>query len=98
MTLQTDPEGNEGRHLRKFVDFTNTRVLEVGCGEGRLTWKYAAKPAFTVGFDLDVTALRIAQLDRPAGLTSKVDFVAASARSIPFADEQFDIAVLSWSL
>ena len=98
MTLQTDIEGNERRFLHRFVNFTNKRVLEVGCGEGRLTWKYAAKSVLTVGFDSDLTALRIAQLDRPGDMTSKAHFSAASAQYLPFAKEKFDIAVLSWSL
>ena len=34
MTAEKDPEGFERKHLHKFADFANKRVLEVGCGEG----------------------------------------------------------------
>ena len=98
MSLQTDAEGNERRYIHKFVDFRDKRVLEIGCGEGRLTWKYAAKTALTISFDSDLTALRIAQVDRADDLASRVLFMGASAEYLPFVKEKFDIAVLSWSL
>ncbi len=98
MTLQKDPEGNEVKYLHKFGDFKNKRVLEVGCGEGRLTWKYASASTLTVGIDSDQTALRVARADSPVDLRTQVHFSGASARNIPFAHETFDIAILSWSL
>jgi hypothetical protein len=38
MTVQKDPEGTEIHHLAKIADFADQNVLEIGCGEGRLTW------------------------------------------------------------
>lgn len=93
-----DPEGNETRHLRDFADFAGKRVLEVGCGEGRLTWRYASASSLTVGLDPDRTALRVARIDRPSDLADKVHFANAHAEYIPFRKETFDIAVLAWSL
>jgi len=98
MTLQRDPEGFEKKVLHKFVDFSNQHVLEIGCGEGRLTWKYAAAPNLTVGFDPDQDALRVARADSPHDLRGHVHFAQASASHIPFSKETFDIAILAWSL
>ena len=98
MTLQKDPERNESKYLHDFVDFTNKRVLEVGCGEGRMTWQYAKKTHTTIGVDLDTDALRIAQIDRPSELAHKVLFSSAASEYLPFSKETFDIAVLAWSL
>jgi tRNA G46 methylase TrmB len=41
MAVTKDPEGNEMSTLHAMVDFKNRQVLEVGCGEGTLTWRYA---------------------------------------------------------
>jgi len=93
-----DPEQNETRHLRQFVDVTGKRVLEIGCGEGRLTWRYASASSLIVGLDPDKDALRVATIDRPSDLANKVHFVNTQAEHIPFHKEIFDIAILAWSL
>jgi ubiquinone/menaquinone biosynthesis C-methylase UbiE len=98
MPLQKDPEGFERKIIHKYVDFTDKRVLEVGCGEGRLTWKYAASTRQVAGIDLERNDLRVACIDRPSDLENKVLFTQASARNIPFDHEKFDIAILAWSL
>jgi ubiquinone/menaquinone biosynthesis C-methylase UbiE len=98
MTLRKDPEQNESRHLKKFVDVAGKRVLEIGCGEGRLTWRYASASSLTVGLDPDRNALRVASADRPSDLRNKAVFINAHAERIPFHKETFDIAILAWSL
>ncbi len=98
MTLFKDPEGNEKKHLHRAVDFNSKRVLEIGCGEGRLTWQYASASSLTIGLDADKNAVRVASIDRPTKLNNKVYFSAAQAEYLPFRKETFDIAILAWSL
>lgn len=98
MTPQKDPEGSEKKYLHKFADFKQARVLEIGCGEGRLTWKYAGISSLTVGLDPDHTALRVAHAESPHDARTQTHFSCASARNIPFSRETFDIAILAWSL
>ena len=98
MTLQKDPENKERKTLQRFIDFTKKRVLEIGCGEGRLTWQYAKETRSTIGIDLDADALRVASIDRPSDLTGKIHFVRAESEHIPFSKETFDIAILAWTL
>lgn len=98
MTLQRDPERNEPKYLHKFADFTNKRVLEIGCGEGRMTWQYAKETSTTIGIDSDRDALRIASADRPYNLATKTFFACAASEYLPFSKETFDIAILAWSL
>jgi ubiquinone/menaquinone biosynthesis C-methylase UbiE len=98
MSIQKDPEGYEEKILHRFARFEGKHVLEIGCGDGRLTWKYATSARSVTGVDVELDDLRLARADRPYGLESKVTFTQSSARHIPFPREIFDIAVLAWSL
>jgi ubiquinone/menaquinone biosynthesis C-methylase UbiE len=97
MTLQKDVERNETKYLHRLAAFEGKRVLEIGCGEGRLTWKYAQETLATVGIDPDKDALRVAMADRPAGLEKKVCFSLGTSEQLPFSKEAFDLAVFAWS-
>jgi ubiquinone/menaquinone biosynthesis C-methylase UbiE len=98
MKPQKDPEGFERKFLHQFVDFNDARVLEIGCGDGRLTWKYASASHGTFGLDPDSDELRVAQADCPPDLHGRVHFTRASAYHLPCPKEKFDIAILAWSL
>jgi ubiquinone/menaquinone biosynthesis C-methylase UbiE len=98
MALQKDPERTETKYLHKFADFTGQRVLEIGCGDGRLTWRYAKSARFVAGIDLEADDLRLATIDRPSNLERTVTFARADSIRIPFAKEKFDLAILAWSL
>ena len=98
MSLQKDPEELEKRTLHNLLDVQGKNVLEVGCGEGRLTFKYAGMAKQVTAFDPDHDALRIARADCPIDLHKLVHFTRASAKHIPHSKETFDIAILAWSL
>jgi ubiquinone/menaquinone biosynthesis C-methylase UbiE len=98
MKTETDPEAYEEKIIHRFVDFSRKHVLEVGCGDGRLTWKYGKAAGRVTGFDIEMDDLRLARADRPADLEDRITLTRASARHIPFPRETFDIAILAWSL
>jgi predicted RNA methylase len=52
-----DPEGAHLAALRKLADFRARRVLEVGCGDGRLTLGIAAEADSVLAFDPDAEAV-----------------------------------------
>lgn len=100
MTVQTDPEGTETKNLLRLADLTSAggkRVLEVGCGDGRLTWRYARMVSQVLGIDLQADDLRVAVIDRPADLSSRVGFARADALRLPVAAASFDLAIFAWS-
>ena len=96
--VQKDPEGNESKRLHGLVDFAGRRVLEIGCGDGRLTWQYARKALSVTAIDLEAQDLRLATIDRPSALAATTRFVRADSIHLPFVKEKFDLAVLAWSL
>lgn len=97
MTLQQDTEKNEAKNLYRLVDFAGKRILEIGCGEGRLTWQYANEARSVMGIDLDLDALRVASIDRSSDLQDKVSVACADSVHLPFQKDKFDLAILAWS-
>ncbi len=99
MTVQVDPEGTETRVLRRYAELESGMKsgLEVGCGDGRLTWRYASDVERVAGIDLNVDELRLATIDRPGDLSRRVSFLRANAIRLPFKSEAFDLAIFAWS-
>lgn len=93
-----DPEKTEQFYLYGHASPRGKRVLEIGCGDGRLTWRYAPEARYHIGLDLNLTRLGQARRNRPVAMSSRVDFAAAQAGALPFADKSVDLALFSWSL
>jgi ubiquinone/menaquinone biosynthesis C-methylase UbiE len=93
-----DPEGAHLASLRRIADFGGASVIEVGCGDGRLTAGLAEEAANIFAFDPDGTDVAAARARLAAGLAARVTFRVGSAREIEIPRTQFDIVVFSWSL
>jgi 2-polyprenyl-3-methyl-5-hydroxy-6-metoxy-1,4-benzoquinol methylase len=98
MGVQLDPERHEIEALFDIVDdFAGKRVLEVGCGDGRLTWEYADRAAFVTGIDPDPEEIATAIEGTPSGLIGNVEFVVSGIEGFN-ASLPYDLVILSWSL
>jgi ubiquinone/menaquinone biosynthesis C-methylase UbiE len=97
MTVLKDAEHTEPRTLRSFADFEGRRVLEIGCGDGRLTWGYARSARYALGIDLDRDELRIANIERPSDLEPSVGLAQADSIRLPAGTGAFDLAIFAWS-
>jgi ubiquinone/menaquinone biosynthesis C-methylase UbiE len=93
-----DPEGAHLAALRRLVDFAGARVLEVGCGDGRLTLGIAESAASVFAFDPDAEAIDRAREALPVELTDRVTYTAGSATELEIPRSAYDIVVFSWSL
>jgi len=93
-----DPEGAHFAALQRVADFAGANVLEVGCGDGRLTVPVAQHAASVFAFDPDEDAVEAAREALPAELAGRVSFAAAAATAIEIPRSAFDIVLFSWSL
>jgi 2-polyprenyl-3-methyl-5-hydroxy-6-metoxy-1,4-benzoquinol methylase len=98
MPVLLDPEDTETNALHDYADFTGKRVLEIGCGDGRLTWRYADRAASVVAIDPKAEDIEIALEDCPEELRPTIEFRAVRLEELELPAEKFDLALLSWSL
>jgi ubiquinone/menaquinone biosynthesis C-methylase UbiE len=93
-----DADGSERRAIRELVDFSGKEVLEIGCGNGRVTWCYADSAASALALDPRERDIEQARLRTPRSLRGRVTFVAADATVLEFPAEAFTVALLSRSI
>jgi 2-polyprenyl-3-methyl-5-hydroxy-6-metoxy-1,4-benzoquinol methylase len=83
---------NFEHHLADLLASTDPQsVLDIGCGEGVLTHRWATElaPRRVVGVDLDDPLIAAEWAKRSA---PNLEFVAHRAEALPFADDEFDVA------
>jgi len=74
------------------------RVLDLGCGDGRLALGVAPYAKRVDGLDPDPEAIAAAKTNaRQAGVRN-VRFAAGAAQRLPYPDKTFDVVILSWTL
>jgi 16S rRNA A1518/A1519 N6-dimethyltransferase RsmA/KsgA/DIM1 with predicted DNA glycosylase/AP lyase activity len=94
MAILEDPERHEVRALASLVpSFGGLRVVEIGCGDGRLTRRYAARAASVLAIDPDATA--VAAL---AGRMKNVDARAVAIEDLSLPPHSADVVLFAWAL
>jgi 2-polyprenyl-3-methyl-5-hydroxy-6-metoxy-1,4-benzoquinol methylase len=80
----------EGTLEELFVQAAPASLLDVGCGEGVLTHKWAPRlDGRVVGIDLDDPQLHAEWATRQA---PNLEYMVMKAENLPFADDAFDTA------
>ena len=92
------PDGFELGLIERYVSLRRKRVLEIGCGDGRLTFQYAPRASSVLAIDPDSESIGAAiARQRELGLAN-VRFSQASVERLPARGARFDVAIFSWSL
>ena len=98
MTYTLDPEGEEIRVLHRLIDFQGKDILEIGCGDGRLTWRYADRAASILAIDPKENKIALAREHTPEHLRSSIEFQIADITTLAPPEAAFDLAIFSWSI
>jgi ubiquinone/menaquinone biosynthesis C-methylase UbiE len=94
MAIVEDPEGHEAAALAEAgVTFGGLRVLEIGCGEGRLTRMYAHAAASVIAIDPNPGAIA-----RLIARLPTTDARVASFDAFELPPLSVDLALFAWSL
>ncbi len=92
------PSGMEVRLIQRYVGLTGRRVLEIGCGDGRLTRQVARLASSVVAIEPDPAKIALALRQTASSGISNVSFRVGSAERLRLSGELFDVALFSWSL
>jgi 2-polyprenyl-3-methyl-5-hydroxy-6-metoxy-1,4-benzoquinol methylase len=102
MSLRLDPEGHEIAALTAFLPRpSGLRVLEIGCGDGRLTRRYAHMAARVLAVDSSALELAEFSATMPNGLAGRIELRECAIETLemrPGDAADFDVVLMSWSL
>ena len=93
-----EPSALELKTIRSLANFSGQRVLEIGAGDGRLSWPFAPEAALWIALDPDAEEVGLAASALHAKTSPTVRLVLGDGRTLCFPDESFDVALFTWSL
>ncbi len=99
MVIRVDPERNEIGALKEVGEWRDKKVLEVGCGDGRLTLRLATlRPKLIHAIDPNADIIRTARKNLPMGFAQQIHYKVGSVSELKYPANSFDRAVFSWVL
>ena len=91
--MEQDVDGIEFRKMLELVDFRGKSVIEIGCGDGRVSNVLAPIACSLVAIDPDP-----ARVAKAKAQTERVDFRTGKGENLDFPDGALDVAAFTFSL
>jgi 2-polyprenyl-3-methyl-5-hydroxy-6-metoxy-1,4-benzoquinol methylase len=100
MAVFVDPEGVSARKILDFVDLKDKRLLEIGCGKGRLTIPLAEIASHITAIDPSLEDIQVAMERTPERLAGTIKYKAMPIEEfdLPPGSPKFDLIFFTWSL
>ena len=99
MAIAIDPAGRELRALERVTRWRGLRVLEIGCGDGRLTHRLAQLGAAKIhALDPDAKSVRAARAGISPRDIRRIEYRVGKAERLPYRANEFDCVVFAWAL
>jgi ubiquinone/menaquinone biosynthesis C-methylase UbiE len=92
------PPGMEVGLIERYVELKGRRILEIGCGDGRLTRQLAPLASSVVAIEPDPARIALARRLAASEGISNVTFRVNSAERLRLGRDPFEVALFSWSL
>jgi ubiquinone/menaquinone biosynthesis C-methylase UbiE len=93
-----DADRSEPAAIAAVADFAGKCVLEVGCGDGRLTTFAAERAAYVYAFDPKGDEVAKAKRALSDAGRARVIFAVHDAEALNVERRRFDLALCGWSL
>lgn len=87
----------EVRLIERYVPLQARRILEIGCGDGRLTRELAQLADSVVAIEPDAALIADGRRLLSSEGIANVSFRIGSAEKLQLRD-RFEVAIFSWSL
>lgn len=84
--------------IRRMIPLAGKTVLEVGCGDGRITFRLAPLCERIIGVDKEPRFIEVAQRNLSSTKMTNVQFKEMDAQSLDLPAESVDLVLFPWVL